>query len=238
LRKLNLRNADLRGAKLSQCKLKDTYLENSDLRGADLSKIKTPAIIARNLLKGAKYDLHTWWPSGFDPSRFGAQFVGEGETLHMYQPKIFLSYAWADEKLVMAIDQWLRNKGLDTKIDKRDFFAGQRIRDAILEAMAACDAVVIFYSDASKDKPWPEFERDLASDLQIEARKDGKTPPRVIYVVLGDLNLPSITERNRIAVMTKGKKFPLVCDEIYRGIVGLAREPQLVNLDRWMDHTF
>jgi len=156
----------------------------------------------------------------------------------MQVPKVFLSYAWADKNLITAIDQWLRNKGLDTKIDERDFFAGARIRDEILRVMQTCDAVVIFYSSLSKDKPWPDFERELASDLEIEAKKEGRKPPRIIYVVIGKLDLPSITERNRIAVITEGKKFPIVCDEIYRGILGLSRSPQTVDLNEWENYEF
>jgi len=156
----------------------------------------------------------------------------------MQMPKVFLSYAWADKSLIRAIDQWLRNKGIDTRVDERDFFAGSRIRDEIMRIMQDCQAVIIFYSTFSKDKPWPDFERELASDLEIEAKKEGREPPRIIYVVIGDLGLPNITERNRIAVMTEGKKFPVVCDEIYRGILGLARDPQIVDLREWENYQF
>lgn len=234
---LNLTKCDLRGAKFSRFYLHVVKLEGSDLRNADLSEVSS-LTISEKPLQGALYNIRTKWPRDFAPEGLGAILVSEGPALTTDVPKVFLSYAWADKKLILAIDQWLRNKGLETRIDERDFFAGSRIRDSILEVMKTCDAVVIFYSDSSKNKPWPEFERELAADLEMEAKKGGKTPPRIIYVVLGDNDLPNVTERNRIAVMTKGKKFSVVCEEVYRGILGLSRDPQDIDLADWENYLF
>ena len=88
--------------------------------------------------------------------------------------QIFISYAWVNSDVVSAIEQWLRIKGLDTRIDKRDFFAGSRIRDEISRLMKESDVVLMFHSLKSKDKPWIEFERELVGDLQMSAKKEGK----------------------------------------------------------------
>jgi hypothetical protein len=237
---LNLCDADLRDVVFPFHFLALFELNRTNLQGADLSAVglfDTHEADTYRLNK-AKYSHRTKWPPGFNPMSWGAVLVSEAPSLQAHSPKVFISYAWADKTPVLAIDQWLRNKGLDTKIDERDFSAGTRIRDAIFEVMKTCEAILIFYSDASKAKPWTEFERELAGDLEIEAKKEGRKPPRIIYVVMGDLELPNVTERNRIAVMTKGKRFPVVCEEIYRGILGLTREAQSIDLADWEAYEF
>lgn len=236
LRGMNLSYADLRGADLYYADLRGTKLSHADLRGADLSNAKLKSFWADANLRKAKYNIKTKWPPGFNPADHGAVLKDDKQLTQM--AKVFISYAGADKDIVRAIDQWLRNKGIKVKIDERNFFAGSKIRDEIVRVMQKCDAVIIFYSEASKNKPWPEFERELASDLEMEAKKEGRKPPRIIYIVNGELELPSITERNRLAIFTLGKFFPDVCEEIYCGIMGLSRPPQTINLKRWEDFRF
>jgi len=151
---------------------------------------------------------------------------------------VFISYAWANDDVMLAIDQWLRNKGVNTRIDKRDFFAGSRIRDEIFRVMNNCKVILIFHSQQSKDKPWIQFERELAADLEMSAKVDGKEPPRIIYIVIDETPLPSVSEKNRIAIMAKGKRFDIVCDEIYQNILQLPRTTPDVDLSKWSDFTF
>lgn len=160
------------------------------------------------------------------------------DELPFYSQKVFISYAWANDGVVLAIDQWLRNKGMKTKIDKRDFFAGSRIRDEIMRVMSKCEIILMFYSSQSKDKPWVQFEHELAMDIEMSSKIEGRKPPRIIYVVLDDTPLPSITEKNRIAVMAKGKNFDLVCDEIYQNILKIPRITPDVDLSTWSNYTF
>lgn len=224
----------------------EANLANADLCGCDFSK----AIMfnmatwansgSRTELTGAKYDAKTQFPQNCDPAQAGAIYVNKAA--HRYMDKIrlevFISYAWANDDVVLAIDSWLRKKGLRTKLDKRDFFAGARIRDEIMRVMYNCDSILIFYSKQSAEKPWPEFERKLANDLQKSAKKIGHQPPRSIYVVMGDIALPSISEENKIAVFTKGKRFELVCEEIYHSILELPQKPTDIDLDKWSDFVF
>lgn len=156
----------------------------------------------------------------------------------LFSQKVFISYAWANDGVVLAIDQWLRNKGLKTRIDKRDFFAGSRIRDEIMRVMSGCEIILIFYSSLSKDKPWVQFEREFATDIEMSSKIEGRKPPRIIYVVLDDTPLPSISEKNKLAVMAKGKKFDFVCDEIYQNILQIPRTTPDVDLSRWSNFTF
>lgn len=152
--------------------------------------------------------------------------------------KIFISYAWADEGIILAIDQWLRSKRLEVKIDRRDFFAGSRIRDEIMRNMKECNVVLIFHSEQSKDKPWIQFERELASDIEMSSKIAGNEPPRIIYVVIDGTPLPSVSEENRIAVMAKGKRFELVCEEIYHNILQLPKTASDVDLEKWSEYVF
>jgi len=192
-------------------------------------------------LVGATIDLFTEFPADFHPTEQGATFVSISSTDSVEAlgvRSVFISYAWANEDVVLAIDQWLRLKGIKTKIDKRDFFAGSRIRDEIVRVMGGCEAVIIFYSRESRDKPWAEFERELAGDLEMEAKKEGRTPPRIIYLVIDETQLPSVTERNRIAVMAKGKKFQAVCEELYYSILQVAKKARHIDLEKWSDFVF
>jgi len=170
-----------------------------------------------------------------DLKSFPQSVVIESEKIDI---SVFVSYAWANKKTVSAIDQWLRNKGMKTKIDERDFFAGERIRDEIIRVMTTCQVILIFHSEQSKDKPWIEFERKLAEDIEMSSKIDGKKPPRTIYIVIDNTPLPNDIERNRIAVMAKGKKFETVCDEIYRNIFRLPHVTPNINLDEWSGYVF
>lgn len=75
-------------------------------------------------------------------------------------------------------------------------------------------------------------------DLDIEAKKQGATPPLLLYVTLDVTELPDETAKNRLAVIAKGRRFGEVCDEIYRGILQLPAVPELVDLTRWDNTRF
>jgi len=214
-------------------------LSNANLCGADFSKAilysrRYPAYqFAPNrvILKHARIDLWTRFPTSFDPVDAGAVLVSTIE-----ERMVFISHAWADDKVVTAIDTWLRGAGLFTSLDKRDFFAGERIRDAIIRVMKPCGNIIIFHSKKSENKPWPEFETELADDLCITAKKEGRKPPRVIYVILDDACLPNISQKNRIAIFARGKLFEEVCEEIVRSIVGNIKKAEDVDLNQWRGH--
>ena len=63
LSETNLSGADLSGADLSWADLSGADLSGADLSGADLSWVN---------LSGAKYDISTRWPIGFNPKKAGA----------------------------------------------------------------------------------------------------------------------------------------------------------------------
>jgi hypothetical protein len=190
-------------------------------------------------LNGAIYNSET--KSSFDLAKHGALFVTQEHQARISaarQKTVFISYAWANGGVIDAIDHWLRQKGFNVRIDRRDFFAGSRIRDEILRIMKESDAVLIFYSKESKDKPWPVFEQELAADLEMAAKHEGRIPPRIIYVVIDDTPLPNVSESNKIAVMAKGKRFELVCEEIYHNVLQLPKPTDSFDLNKWSDYVF
>jgi hypothetical protein len=221
----NFRGANLIGTKLPEnidhYYISVNYYSNRTSRAAGDGR-KTFMVD----LKGSEYDLSTQLPVWLDPVENGMLFRPQVTALtpEQYVPStVFISYTWADDEVVLAIENFLTLKGLRTTIDRRDFFAGDRIMPQILSAMQASDVILIFYSGQAKDKAWPEFERETAADLQMEARKAGRKPPRVIYVVMDDTPLPSPVQSNRLAVMAKGKTVKAVAEELYLQILQISR---------------
>jgi hypothetical protein len=233
---------DLSGERFDVCNLTFHNLKGSNLCGTDLSlcRMEDDRLGSATKLDGAIFDMHTKFPKGFNPTNNGAKYRSQAQirVVDKSRVSVFISYAWVNEKLILAIDSWLRMKGLDTRLDKRDFFAGSRIRDEIMRVMSECEIILIFHSKDSADKPWPEFERVLASDLEMSAKQQGRKPPRIIYLVIDDSKLPSVSEENRIAIVAKGKRFELVCEELYHSILNLPRMANAVDMKEWSDYVF
>lgn len=234
---------DLSGKDLTYMNLNPYGKPSFDLSGANLCGCTMPtgSYMRDNArvpsLKDAIIDIRT--NSDFDLVELGAVFVSKSETESSTRKlTVFISYAWANEDVVLAVEAWLRSKGLDTRIDKRDFFAGARIRDEITRVMTECNIILIFFSKQCEGKPWPEFERELAADIEMSAKQEGTTPPRIIYVVIDEASLPTVSEANRLAVMARGKRFELVCEEIYHNILQLPKTLDTVDLPKWSEYIF
>jgi hypothetical protein len=239
---------DLSGLNLSNADLVPSEMDPFDFSKANLCGTLFPTgpgmlhFQGKTIkLDGAIINVDTKFPTNYDPIKYGALFMTKSEMSNegiINMISVFISYAWANEGVVLAIDQWLRLKGINSRMDRRDFFAGSKIRDEIIRLMSKCNVVIIFYSKESKEKPWPEFERELASDLEMNAKQEGKKPPRIIYIVIDDTELPSIIEKSRLAIFARGKRFELVCEEIYHNILQLPRSPSEVDLNKWQDYIF
>jgi uncharacterized protein YjbI with pentapeptide repeats len=68
LRRARLAGTDLRRSFLWQANLSEADLRAADLRGALLGDL----FHHTTNLRGARYDLRTRWPAGFDPRQYGA----------------------------------------------------------------------------------------------------------------------------------------------------------------------
>jgi hypothetical protein len=139
-------------------------------------------------------------------------------------PRVFLSYAWEDGKIVDKLDQWLRDQNIRVWRDTREFAPGKQIPDLIRTAIREADKVVAVYSRRSKGRDWPAFEIKIAEELE----KDGKEV--LIYLALDDTPLPS-HDPHRLAVMGKGRTLKEVGNDLLHGILGWRREVQRIEYD-------
>jgi hypothetical protein len=89
-------------------------------------------------------------------------------------PRVFLSYAHGDADSVLAIDQWLRSRGVRVDLDERDFVAGRDIREEIASVIQRAGKVVCFYSANSKDRYYPKLERRLVEEVEARSHDGGK----------------------------------------------------------------
>ncbi|HEV3386844.1 MAG TPA: toll/interleukin-1 receptor domain-containing protein [Gemmata sp.] len=220
-------------------------LSKADLCGSDLSQAELSwkhdnGTIWKTKFDGPLYDIRTKFPEKFDPVNAGARFVARKERQRYVRGRssVFISYARADGKVVRAIDQWLWTKGLETRIDERDFFAGSELRDEIMRVMSECDVVLVILSAASSVRPWPRFEREFANHLAQTAKGDCRKLPQVIYVVIDNTPLPTDSGSERMNVVAPGRSFPWVCDEIYRSILKIPRVNAEIILEDWKTFVF
>jgi hypothetical protein len=152
-------------------------------------------------------------------------WVAERSSNHI----VFLSYAWRDKKAVLAIDQWLRDKGARVLIDEREFWAGEDIQEHIIRTLRQASVVICVYSKNSASRPYPILERRLAEELQRGARTE---EPRVVYLCLDNTPLPP-QQAFRLAVRAKGRGFEDVCADLWRGITRTTGSPKRINLDHY-----
>ncbi|MEO1254235.1 MAG: toll/interleukin-1 receptor domain-containing protein, partial [Bacteroidota bacterium] len=140
------------------------------------------------------------------------------QEVRKYLSTVFISYAWKDSHIVNKVDQWLRDRKINVVRDNRDFAPGQKIPEAITDAVNTVDKVIVIYSKNSKSRDWPQFERSLAEQQE---QKRGES--FIIYLVLDDTPLPK-HDVYRISILAKGKKLKEVGTDILWGILGSKAE--------------
>ena len=125
-------------------------------------------------------------------------------------PTVFLSYAWTETRRVDKLDQWLRDHGVRVIRDVNSFKAGSQITENIWNAVLAADKVIVVYSEKSKDRDWPSFEREVAERVEALIRV-----PVLVYLRLDDAPLKA-HDPHRIAIDAQGKTLRHVGAEILR----------------------
>jgi hypothetical protein len=204
----NLAGANLKAALVTFTNFNGAILKNADLRGAkNLTKAQLEA--AKDA-SGLQYDLSTF----------------KEPTLKGDVPRVFLSYAWADKDAVLAVDQWLRDKGARVIIDDRNFIAGESIRGEILRWINEAGVIVCFVSSNSKDRPYPDLEREIAETLRIKGRS------RVIYFSLDD-TIIDIVQEGRLYVPGHRLVFDEACETLWSGIKESVRPAKAVDLRKF-----
>jgi hypothetical protein len=145
-----------------------------------------------------------------EPSIFQRLIRTEGRQL----PSVFLSYAWADQKKVDKLDQWLRDHGVQVVRDVDFFMAGLSLQENIIQALSVADKIVVILSRNSQDRDWPRLERSLAE--QVETRLKSSV---LIYIRLDDTELPA-HDPTRLAITAKGNSLKEVGERLLRAITG------------------
>jgi hypothetical protein len=233
LKDAQMQGAKFRGANLSGANLINANMRNAQFTGADLSNsnisgakvygvdfrtaAKLNGIIRDNLI----FSVDGITP-GVEPPNFFVIY-GTQETV----PRVFLSYAWSDKESVLAVDQWLRDKGARVIIDDRNFNAGKYIRDQIIYWIQQAGVVVLFYSNAEKKRPYPELERHIAEELE---RSDDV---RIIYFCLDKTKLP-LHEKPRLAIQAWRMSFIEACEELWRAIIQTIKPEKRIDLDKYI----
>lgn len=157
------------------------------------------------------------------------------EITGLKKPKVFISYAWADELSALAIDQWLRNHGARVVIDRRDFIPGNDIEAEIVRCIRDAGKVVCIYSENSAKRPYPELERRIASALERDERSKGTAHRRLIYFCIDDSPLP-LEALPRLAIKAANTDFDSACEELWRSILARSAPPKELDLARFKDN--
>lgn len=148
------------------------------------------------------------------------------------QLRVFLSYAHADVESVVAIDQWLRNKGARVDLDERNFIAGKDIRDEIIRHVRRAGKVVCFFSQNSAERYYPKLERRLSEELERELQSTGNPSTILVYFRLDDTPLP-VESAHRLAINAWDMGFEEACRELWRNLLEREAEPHPVALSKY-----
>jgi hypothetical protein len=131
-------------------------------------------------------------------------------------PKVFISYARVDMDRALELEHALIARSVDVWRDQHSIYGGQQWPKEIGEAIADCDAVLLFWSADSAASHFVEFEWTTALALK-------KT---IIPCLLDETNLPpSLAAVNGIAYHNADEAAPEV-------LAALPDEPQSRGAER------
>ena len=132
-------------------------------------------------------------------------------------PCIFISYSWGDQDKVQKLVQWLRDHEVNVILDADSFLVGERVDESIRRAVAEADKVLAVFSKNSRDRRWPQFEREIAE--QLESSLFGQK--LLIYLCLDDTPLPQ-HDNERIAIAGGQKPLKSIGNKILQALTGSA----------------
>lgn len=96
----------------------------------------------------------------------------------LYAPRLFVSHSSLDKPLVRRVTDSLKLRGLNIWLDERELFAGDKLRDAIEEALRFTDVLLVFLSEHSAKSHWLQHEAAFFAGAVSKGR--------IIPVVLDD----------------------------------------------------
>ena len=246
-----LSKVNLQGANLALCNFEGSDLSESNLSGANLTFARltganlSGAIIygmntTETIFEGVKAT-HVFLDSDhskrlpfrrdFGKYELGKYFTRKSEIENLIPPeapRVFISYNRRDEKTALAIDHWLREHGVDCKIDQRDFVPGDDLYECMVREVHKADKVLFIYSKNSINRHYTQLERRITQQREAELNKSGKNSKLILFLCLDDSNLPPESS-HRLAIIVEDKSFPDICEEILDAV--FERSRQLKNVD-------
>ncbi len=254
LQDCNFHCADLSQSDFLECQLSNANLSFANLTGACLwgadlyTADLTGAILDGAAVFGWRIPGIRWCnPDGTNPATgvdlnvaerwlFDSEYANLTDLISIdpwgaapLMVKVFISYSWSDQDSVLAVDQALRDRGIRTLIDRRDFTIGAQVPEEIERNLRIADKVVIFYSKESASRQWPTFERKLA---QILERARGGRLPAIIYFCLDDTELP-LQDSERICIRAFSLDFLDACTALYHSIIPGDKRNKAVDISRY-----
>jgi hypothetical protein len=137
---------------------------------------------------------------------------------------VFLSYAWADSSRVDKLDQWLRDQDIRVIRDVSSFEPGSQVKDNIWKSVLSADKVIAVYSENSRNRDWPSFERQIAEQVEQQL-----SAPVLVYLVLDATELKK-HDPHRIAINCHGNTLKQIGSAIQKSL-GLTVERARVEYD-------
>lgn len=232
----NLSNVDLSGANLTACRLTEATLSGAILYGVNRTDWIVDGARATHVFIDALARTRVPYGRDFAAHEF-SQWLAELNDMKKIaapgSPRAFISYARQDEKIVHAIDQWLRDHGIDVLLDKREFVAGQDLYKEIIDTMSRADKVIICYSANSKDRRYTMLEQRMAQELEHRNNETNADRAYMVYFCLDHEHAP-LEYAHRISIRAKGAVFEDACQQLLNAIHDRGNETPPVDLSAWL----
>lgn len=81
------------------------------------------------------------------------------------KPRIFISYAWEDKRIVRRLEKKLKAIGIEVWIDHSEMQGGDSIPKRVSDALEWCNTFLLAWSKAANESSWVEREWGAAMQL-------------------------------------------------------------------------
>ena len=105
------------------------------------------------------------------------------------RPRVFLSYAHADQSFAKRLATDLESRSVDVWLDEKEIAVGQSISEAIEQALARVDAVCLVLSERSAHRPWVQREYRAALSLQLST---ADARPTILPLRIDTVEIPPL----------------------------------------------
>jgi hypothetical protein len=105
-------------------------------------------------------------------------------------PRVWISYAHADEKPVQRIVRRLKGEGIEVAWDD-DFLAGHMIQRQIIAAIKRCPKYIVVWSKHSLKRPWVSYELEVLREQRLRDIEQHAFDNCVIFYCLDGTRIPA-----------------------------------------------